>query len=66
MAKDKALKENQALRPVEEWADIKGTMPYIFTAVAEAAGWSEGRIVSESTYDDTLRSWLDAPMGGAV
>lgn len=54
----------EVLRPVDEWAGAKGLQPYVFAAVCEAAGWAEGRVVNEATFDNAVNAWLNAPMSG--
>lgn len=41
---------------VESWAAKKNTPPWLYAASFSAARWAIGQLVSEKTYDDTIKS----------
>lgn len=66
MAKASKMDAGAVLKSAEDWAVEKQTKPYVLAGVMQAAGWAEGRVMSEAVFDGTVATWLNSPVSGGV
>lgn len=64
MAKDKTQSAPPTRKTIDEWLADKHTKPYVHAAVVAANNWAQGKLLTESEYDEAVADWLSAPMGG--
>jgi hypothetical protein len=52
------------MKLVEEHAKTMNLPKSVFAAVMQAQGWARGKEVSEETFREAVRAFLDGSMGG--
>ncbi|MDR2393176.1 MAG: hypothetical protein LBD93_03325 [Treponema sp.] len=52
------------MKPIEEHTQAMKVAKSVFAAVMQAQGWARGTEVSEETFGEAVRAFLEGPMGG--